>query len=139
MYAIRSYYVDFDGSNYFSFGTGGMIFSDQSNFTIEFWFKANTPSGEAYLFGNGLADGNDGYESAWAIVADASDNIIIRNNGADFSFSAPDYFDNNWHHLAVVVNRITSYNVCYTKLLRAGDRCGKFTSQPQSSGPGHGD
>ena len=137
-------------NSYFSFNSGGMIFSNQTNFTIEFWFKGDVPLDSIYLFGNGLADGTDGFESAWAIMSDNSENIVIRNNGTDFSFSGVGFFDNNWHHLAVTVNRRGNTNAYLDGELKytisangttafGGSNCYVGASYHELTGGGHFD
>lgn len=99
-----------DGSNSFIVPTSQMAFSDQANFTLEFWFKTPLPNSNATLFSNG--DMNYDYnEDAWSVTATSNSQIIVSNNGTDVNVNAVDYLDNNWHHFAMSLNRIGYLNI----------------------------
>lgn len=42
----------------------------------------------------------------WSINTDASGNIQVNNNGKRIKTEGENYFDNQWHHLALVVQRV---------------------------------
>jgi hypothetical protein len=67
--------ISLNGTSHIEFGTGTMVFNQQSDFTIEFWFKAGAQ--DACLFSNGKADGTDGYNSNWAILTHDSGEISV--------------------------------------------------------------
>ncbi|MFB6342486.1 LamG-like jellyroll fold domain-containing protein [Saccharicrinis sp. FJH62] len=90
---------------YARFNTAQLEMTNTSDFTIEFWFKTAKPSTDEYLFSNGKADGSDSSPLKWAVVAASDGTIKILNDGNSFMTDATSYFDNNWHHLALVVNR----------------------------------
>jgi hypothetical protein len=47
--------------------------------------------------------------NGWSINANASGLLEVRNNSKEvFNASATNYFDNQWHHFALVVNRLTN-------------------------------
>lgn len=90
---------------YALFNSAQLEMTNTSDFTIEFWFKSATPSGDEYLFSNGKADGSDSSPLKWAVAATSDDSIKIMNDGSTFGMDAAAYLDNNWHHFALVVNR----------------------------------
>ena len=93
------------GANSFAIPAGSMSFSSQSDFTVEFWYKTATPIDTVTL----LSSGNPNQEpniNSWNIYATNSQEIIISNNGSDVVIDAQNYLDNNWHHMAVTMNRI---------------------------------
>lgn len=81
-------------------------FGDESNFTIELWFKASqSNTGPVTFFSNGNGQGGDSNTSGWEIGADADGKIMYANNGRIISGTTDGYFDNNWHHVALVLTR----------------------------------
>jgi len=97
--------VAFDGDDYLKIPTGSMVFDSQDNFTVEFWFKTPTPTKETCMLSNGKGDGTLNKHS-WSIVANGSNNIVIRNNGISLSIEAGNYLDNDWHHFSMTMNRL---------------------------------
>ena len=93
------------GSNYLSIATGEMAFSNQADFTTEFWYKMDIPSSNASLLSNGNME-FDANIDAWNIYATSTGNIIVNNNDVDVTVNANNYLDNNWHHFAMSLNRI---------------------------------
>jgi hypothetical protein len=88
---------------------GDLAFTHENDFTIEFWFKsANTP-GNVCLFSNGRGDSSDvNIDLKWSIEKNADGKIIVKHRGLNFEAVSNNYFDNNWHHFALVMQRATS-------------------------------
>lgn len=84
---------------------------DVSDFSIEFWFKGNGTT-QATLLSNGRGDSQDLNKNGWSINANASGLLEVRNNNKVFNASPKNFFDNQWHHFALVVNRMTN-TVCF--------------------------
>lgn len=84
---------------------------DVSNFSIEFWFKGDGTK-QATLLSNGRGDSQDANIEGWSINANASGLLEVRNNNKVFDASINNFFDNQWHHFALVVNRLTN-TVCF--------------------------
>lgn len=84
---------------------------DISNFSIEFWFKGDNTS-NATLLSNGRGDIQDGNINGWSIRAGSAGLFEVWNNNRKFIASNTNYFDNQWHHFALVVNRQTNI-VCF--------------------------
>lgn len=86
-----------------------IAFTQESDFTIEFWFKGNNTGGNVALFSNGKGDSTDVNPSIrWSIEKDASGKIYIKHKGYNFEAVTNNYFDGNWHHFALVMQRATS-------------------------------
>ncbi len=105
----------FNGTEYLQHNTGRVSFTDEMDFTIEFWFKGDPQADSACLFSNGK--GKD--FSTWAIYTDATGHLFVQNNDKTFQIDNTDYMDGSWHHLAVVMNRITNM-VAYVDGTQAG-------------------
>ena len=91
-------------SNYLKANTGNIVITDEMDFTTEFWFKSGQ-TGNACLISNGSGTGlgSDSLQS-WNI--DKVDSLIhIKHNKIDFTATTRNYFDNNWHHFAMVLRR----------------------------------
>ncbi|MEO1253375.1 MAG: LamG-like jellyroll fold domain-containing protein, partial [Bacteroidota bacterium] len=99
--------ASFDGNDHIEINAGSLAFTDEVDFTIEFWFKGNGGAIQT-LLSNGKGDGTDGNGTGWAIEADATGSILVRNNGILFEAVSNNYFDNDWHHFAMVVNRLNN-------------------------------
>ena len=93
------------GSDYLSIPTGEMVFSNQGDFTVEFWYKTDIPSSDATLFSNGNME-FDANINAWNVYATNTGNIVVNNNEVDITLKANEYLDNNWHHFAMSLSRI---------------------------------
>jgi len=84
----------------------------EMDFTLEFWFKSSQP-GTATLFSNGKGDGL-GAEAdyAWNVQKDVAGIIHVYHNGYDFVATDKNFFDGEWHHFALVMQRTTNLS-CY--------------------------
>ncbi|MBC7694832.1 MAG: T9SS type A sorting domain-containing protein [Burkholderiales bacterium] len=85
--------------------SGNIAITKEMDFTLEFWFNS-TQSGVATLFANGKGDGigADSLDS-WNIEKDAAGAIHVRHKGLDFIATTTNFFDGQWHHLALVMQR----------------------------------
>jgi hypothetical protein len=101
------YAANFDGSNSLTMPAGELIVTDDMDMTIEFWMKASAQS-NTVMFSNGKGDGTDAsppFKNIWVLGANASGKLYAKNNGVEL-VATKDVFDNNWHHVAVVLKRI---------------------------------
>lgn len=94
-------YLTLDGTN--------VVITDETNFTIEFWFNASTPGATQTLFSSGKGDLSDtlaaNTEYALAINAMSDGSIVISSSGNNFIAVSQNFFDSEWHHFALVVDR----------------------------------
>ncbi|MFN5317650.1 MAG: LamG-like jellyroll fold domain-containing protein, partial [Bacteroidia bacterium] len=77
----------------------------EMNFTFELWFRGSGANPEV-LFSNGSGSStlSDSLTS-WVLQKDNAGKLHFLNDGIDFLISNENYFDGQWHHLAVVMNR----------------------------------
>ncbi|MDD2635796.1 MAG: T9SS type A sorting domain-containing protein [Bacteroidales bacterium] len=101
--------LNLEGDNCLPIPAGEMVFSNQSDFTIEFWFKTGNDD-NITLLSNGDFE-NDLNVNGWQINAGVDSQIRIVNNGNEIVVDATDHLDNNWHHFAMSLNRIGYLNV----------------------------
>ncbi len=86
-----------------------IAFTPESDFTLEFWFKAANTSTNVCLFSNGRGDSTDINPSIkWSIEKDSTGKIVVKHRGLIFEAVSTNYFDGNWHHFALVMQRATS-------------------------------
>ena len=89
-----------------------IVFIDENDFTIEFWFKGGNDGNVTTLFSNGRGDSSDNNPAIrWNIEKDAQGKILVRHRGNTFEAVSTNFFDNNWHHFALVLQRATSMSV----------------------------
>ena len=99
---------DFSGNNCLEFYTGYFSIIPEMDYTLEFWFKDNNPSDTVALFSNQKGDGNESeglMEKALTVLATPDGKIWVASKGNLFEATSVDYFDNTWHHFALVVRR----------------------------------
>ena len=105
--------AQFDGvDDYLSIASSLIAINNEMDFTLEFWFKSSQATA-ATLFSNGYADGLQADSlSSWRVAKDAAGLIHIYHNGIDFVATNQNYFDDNWHHFSMILNRsanLTTY------------------------------
>ena len=84
---------------------GDVAITKEMNFTFELWFRGsgNTPG---VLFSNGSGSSTlPDSQTSWVLKKDNVGKLHFVNDGNDFLISNENYFDGQWHHLAVVMNR----------------------------------
>ena len=88
--------------------SGNIAINKEMDFTLEFWFNSTQP-GVSTLFSNGegIATTADSLD-AWTIQKDAAGAIHVYHKGLDFVASTTNYYDGNWHHFALVMQRSTN-------------------------------
>ena len=99
--------VSFDGvDDYLRIGKGDVNITEGMDFTLEFWFNS-TQNDSATLVSNGTGTGlaADSLYS-WNIAKDDAGKIHVYHDGNDFVAVDSNYFDGEWHHFALVLNRI---------------------------------
>ena len=103
----------FDGAgDYITVPTTHFGISKEMDFTLEFWFKGNNGNRVGLLSnGTGEADATNA-ALKWSIETDSIGRIMVKHNGISFLATNTNYFDGNWHHLALVLRRNSSLS-CY--------------------------
>ena len=102
---------EFTGANYLSLDSRNVAIASETDLTVEFWFKGGAPADSVGLFTNGRGDGGDEItdsESVTSIIADQNGLIWVLSGGYAFQGTDESFFDNEWHHLAFVLDRKTN-------------------------------
>ncbi|CAM1344888.1 LamG-like jellyroll fold domain-containing protein [Tenacibaculum amylolyticum] len=86
--------------------------TDEMDATISFWIKTGV-SQNATIFSNGKGDGTDiiqpnGKTNKWAINMNTDGTLSLASEGVNYALTNNSVADNNWHHVAVLFNRIGS-------------------------------
>ena len=95
---INEYSIEFDNGN---FETNDIKFSEQTAFTIAFWFKSNSNSGDFHFLEQGSHGTNNFLHLQWKETSGGTIRFGFFGNDLDYSFSRSEYYD-TWVHLAFV-------------------------------------
>lgn len=99
--------VAFNGKDqYLKLSAGSSCVVDNTmDYTIETWFKADEAQPTATIISNGRGDGEDmgGSLNLFALNLEEG-RLVFHNNGVRVACDGS-YADNDWHHVAVAVNR----------------------------------
>ena len=99
--------VAFNGKDqYLKLSSGSSCVVDNTmDYTIETWFKADEAQPTATIISNGRGDGEDmgGSLNLFALNLEEG-RLVFHNNGVRVACDGS-YADNDWHHVAVAVNR----------------------------------
>ena len=94
-----------DGKSVAKVNASRIAVTDEMNYTLAFWFKADAGQTNAALVSNGIANGSD-FNSSYnkIFIGFKNGKLIFRNNKLEKEVDGS-YLDNNWHHFAIAVNR----------------------------------
>jgi hypothetical protein len=104
--------MHFEGNNALNIPSASMVLGDESDFTVEFWFKTPMPVDTVCLMSNGNPAMSPN-PNAWNVFATADGKLGIQNNDQNISIDAQNVLDNNWHHFTMSLNRIGYLNVYF--------------------------
>lgn len=115
----------FDGSDdYLEINTANTVaISDETNFSIEFWFKGATQSNTT-LFSSGKGDGTDALnEGSWSVGFNGSSKLTVFTDGQTITLEEDEdaFLDDNWYHFAMSVNRLSGVNIFIDGELRKSE------------------
>lgn len=87
--------------------TASPSFTQDQDFTIEFWAKTPTTSDSVTFISNGRADLQGGNSSSWFIGANPTGELFVKTASKSLS---TDFIitDGLWHHIALTVNRFSN-------------------------------
>jgi hypothetical protein len=109
----RSY--EFDGvDDYLDLNTGStVIISNEMDFTIEFWFRGTPGQKNVTMFSSGKGDGSDAFnKGSWSVGFNSSGQLQVASNGIFLTAdNGVGLLDDDWHHVAVSVNRKGNTNL----------------------------
>lgn len=102
----NGYSVDLDGQDdYFDVKSGKLAVTGGMDFTLEFWFNSSqTEAATLFYIGSGTNVDADSLTS-WSIQKTATNTIEVLHYGRTFEAVSQDYFDGQWHHFALVLQR----------------------------------
>lgn len=90
-------------SNYLTANTGALGFDEETDITLEAWFKTSAAKTQT-IFANGHASGTLSFPDAWDIFLDEHGALHVESDG--ISLKTNDGWNNDvWHHIAIVVER----------------------------------
>lgn len=113
--------MSLNGTTAYLEADGVAHFDADQDFTLELWFK--TDSEEAMnFFSSGRGDGTDDNAAGWSLGIEAG-NVFLETNGKTIRKSGLNLADGQWHHIAMVVDRLTN-----TTLLVDGESRGFLNS-----------
>ncbi|MDR1878470.1 MAG: hypothetical protein LBQ64_02775 [Bacteroidales bacterium] len=106
--------LSFNGNGYAK--TSITEIGPEADFSLEFWFRADSLNSNACLFSTGRGDNGDEIQSGnqlndkFSIYFDASQNLVLRSSGKTAAI-ASNLADNDWHHFAMSVSRRGNANI----------------------------
>ena len=107
--------VAFNGKDqYLKLSSGSSCVVDNSmDYTIETWFKADEAQQTATIISNGRGDGEEmgGSLNLFALNLEEG-RLVFHNNGVRVACDGS-FADNDWHHVAVAVNRTSGRGQIY--------------------------
>ncbi|RIJ34060.1 LamG-like jellyroll fold domain-containing protein [Pontibacter oryzae] len=93
--------IKFTGNGYVSVPSEHSPITKNTDFTLEFWFKAGADAKETTLFSASLL----GTDMQWSLDIDNKGGIFLKQAEVQFKGIDNDVLDNKWHHLAMVTDR----------------------------------
>lgn len=113
--------MSMNGSTSYLESNGVADFTNEQDFTIEMWFKTGSQDAMA-LFSTGKGDLTDDNTGGWTIGIEAG-SVFLETNGERLKNPGLNLADGQWHHLALVIDRLTN-----TTLLIDGEPRGAIKS-----------
>ena len=97
--------ISLNGNGYVKLNTSFAPVISTMDYTMEMWFKGDATQANATLASNGRGDGTEfgGSLNLFNLGFDAG-LLTFQNNGFKIQATG-NYLDNNWHHVAIAVNR----------------------------------
>ncbi len=97
--------VALNGNGYVRMNTSLAPVLSDMNYTLELWFKGIPGQTDATLASNGKGDGTDGDSTKNLFFLGFENGLLTYKNDGFTVQADSNYLDNNWHHVAVTVNR----------------------------------
>ncbi|MEL6561517.1 MAG: LamG-like jellyroll fold domain-containing protein, partial [Bacteroidota bacterium] len=115
----------FDGiDDFVSFATGNTVnISNETDFSLEFWFKGDPGQREIVFFSNGKGDSTQELASSadtWFVGVNQNEELVISNSQNEIVVLEAENsaLDNDWHHFAMAVSRRGNLNAYIDKQLK---------------------
>jgi hypothetical protein len=97
--------VALKGNGYVKLNTAAAPVTSDMDYTIGLWFKGIPGQTDATLASNGKGDGTDAGEALNLFSLGFEQGLLTFSNNGYKIQADGNYLDNNWHHVAIAVNR----------------------------------
>lgn len=100
--------AEFDGTAYLAMNTSSAVVTSDMDFTLEFWFNAQSDVKNQTMLSNGDGINNKSEDASklFSVGFDANGALTFRHNGYETALDGS-FADNNWHNFSLAVNRST--------------------------------
>lgn len=96
----------FDGTDYVALNSSAAVIPSDMDFTLEFWFNAESGAKNQTIISNGNGIDNVGEDPAKLFSVGFNENGVLSFNHNGYSTLVDgDYADNNWHNFTLSVSR----------------------------------
>lgn len=101
--------VSFNGTDeYLRLSNERVIFTEDKDFSIEFWFKGDKQNGTILSAGDTIQSSVSGKLS---IASNDAGQLLLRTSGSEYIIAPSDVMNDEWHHFAMSVRRQGNTNV----------------------------
>ncbi|GAA4822609.1 hypothetical protein GCM10023331_03690 [Algivirga pacifica] len=119
----EGYAYDLAAIDTLSINASTIGFTNEQEYTIEFWFKSNTLDADATLFSNGKGTAEAYNTEGWSVNLLSSGKLQLANNGQTVEAEG-NYGDNKWHHFAMAYSELSGMNIYMDGILKANQKEG---------------
>lgn len=100
-----SYAFNANDSTPYTLSAANIVFTNEMDFTLEFWSNGSSTNRET-LFSNGKGDGLEADSlTSWSITKFTDGSLHLLHHGEDIVIADSTHFNEDWHHVAIVVDR----------------------------------
>jgi hypothetical protein len=97
--------IKLGNNGYVKINTATTPVTSDMDYTLELWFKGAPGQTDAALISNGKGDGTDPGDSSDLFFLGFENGLLTYENNGFKVQADGNYLDNNWHHVAIAVNR----------------------------------
>ena len=129
----------FNGDSYVAMNSSSAVITSDMDFTLEFWFNAESEAKDQTLISNGtgLVSNAEDASKLFSVGFDQTGALTFRHNGYVTPLEG-DFSDNNWHNFTLAVNRSTGIARIYVdgelNAYFSADKVGCITSDKLFAG-----
>lgn len=106
--------ISLPGNSYVKLNTSFAPITASMDYTLELWFKGNPGQANATLASTGKGDNSDNGGSQNLFFLGFENKLLTFRNNGFLMQTDGNYLDNNWHHVAIAVNRTSGIAQLYT-------------------------
>lgn len=98
--------AEFDGTAYLDMNTSSAVVTSDMDFTLEFWFNAQSGAVNQTILSNGDGINNKSEDASklFSVGFDSNGSLTFRHNGYETAVEGS-FADNDWHNFSLAVNR----------------------------------